>query len=727
MHIQFFKKDNFLKYREMYENLLFNSCDDISFQEFYKKYKNPNEQISSKSQIMYEKLYYVNDSINKMCDEKFLNKKNIYTRYDDVISLNKKSHKIWTDKPHNIKIQLKTHQLSTIYAMIYKELNNTIKIDTNTNSISNYKNRKKKHTSNINIGILSDNVGSGKTLSILALIAMVPISIPFFDTKSVNIINLCQKKINTLKNQRLIKSFKHFISQDVINIIFKYTTSYIKYKKINPDINLINENSYAKIGNVLSYKTYIPSNLIIVPHSLFYQWLKNIREYTNLKVYPIKTKRDKIDMELFMEYDIILCNANKYKTISEHSNNYKWSRVIIDEADTINLPNSPDISYDFLWFITTTHERLDEHKNIGFIKNTFRNLEYSLTYKIYKYLKKALVIETENNTIKDSFTGNIPKPIYINIECETPTWLEVIKDCVSNTILIKLNADDIDGVIKNLYTNTNDFETINIVQYSFVRLKQQIEMFNKKINEINREISPFSFLYISRYRENYKCYKKRRERYKKSKQDKENKLKLLRANILSYSLCFLCLNQIKSSNSIIKCCNLKFCKDCLQKHLSKYNECPSCFLPLYSKQIISNTYLTIQTKICNFDTKINNIIKIINNNPNSKFLIFSNYTFKKIINKLNINNISWKKLCGRPDIIRKIIENYSNGIIKVLMLNAKHYGSGLNLQMTTDIIMFHQMDDDTNIQIIGRAQRIGRKNQLKIHQLQYHHELECNI
>ena len=56
------------------------------------------------------------------------------------------------------------------------------------------------------------------------------------------------------------------------------------------------------------------------------------------------------------------------------------------------------------------------------------------------------------------------------------------------------------------------------------------------------------------------------------------------------------------------------------------------------------------------------------------------------------------------------------------MLNAKHYGSGLNLQMTTNIVMFHKMDENTNIQIIGRAQRIGRTSQLIIHKLLYEHE-----
>ena len=81
---------------------------------------------------------------------------------------------------------------------------------------------------------------------------------------------------------------------------------------------------------------------------------------TTLKVYSIRTKRDKMDIEIFKNHDIVLCNANKYNKLSQFCSKYKWSRVIIDEADTINLPNSTAISCHFLWFITTTFERLEE-------------------------------------------------------------------------------------------------------------------------------------------------------------------------------------------------------------------------------------------------------------------------------------------------------------------------------------------------------------------------------
>jgi hypothetical protein len=743
--VQTFKIYSFLKNKDImdenYLNILFKSCDDISFQEFYMRFTKQDYNESLKSHKIWYKLYSVNNFLKHFCNSNYLNQLNIYKKYDNVIALNKNSQKIWTNQPQNIKIKLKDHQLSTTYAMMYKELNNTIQmnVDTRTMHNSRYTSRNVKHTSNINIGILSDNVGSGKTLSVLSLISILPISIPYFDTKSENIIKLCQRNINTNKYKKLIKLLQNVITKDVIRIIYKYVFSYIDYIKYTP-MDLICENSYTRIQDISSnntsstHKIYMPSNLIIVPHSLFYQWLKDIKENTNLKVYPIRSKRDKIDMDLFMEYDIILCNANKYKIISEQSANYKWSRIIIDEADTINLPNSSNISYDFLWFITTTYDRLEEHKNIGFIKNTFRTLEYNTTYTIYKYLKRALVIETECCTIEDSFTGNIPKPIYIDIKCKTPLWLRVIKDCVSKTILIKLNAGDIDGAIKNLDSTSYSYESenINIFQYLLIRLKRQIETFSKRINNINIQLKQFKFFNLSRmnklrygnraYRCNKSVYETRLKRYTNYKNDKEFKLKILKDNISKYSLCLLCLNKIKEKSCILKCCNLKFCQDCINKYQTNYNKCPSCYSQIQDiKSYVNINLLTSENK-SKYDTKLYNLIKIIKSYEDGKFLIFSDYTFKKIINELDKNNISWKKLCGRPDVIRKLITDYTKGNIKVLMLNAKHYGSGLNLQMTTNIVMFHKMDENTNIQIIGRAQRVGRTSQLIIHKLLYEHE-----
>jgi SNF2 family DNA or RNA helicase len=53
----------------------------------------------------------------------------------------------------------------------------------------------------------------------------------------------------------------------------------------------------------------------------------------------------------------------------------------------------------------------------------------------------------------------------------------------------------------------------------------------------------------------------------------------------------------------------------------------------------------------------------------------------------------------------------------------KNYGCGLNIEKTTDIIMFHRFDNQAEQQLIGRAQRMGRTEPLKVHYLLYENEI----
>jgi hypothetical protein len=108
-----------------------------------------------------------------------------------------------------------------------------------------------------------------------------------------------------------------------------------------------------------------------------------------------------------------------------------------------------------------------------------------------------------------------------------------------------------------------------------------------------------------------------------------------------------------------------------------------------------------------------------------KFLIFTQFdnTFKEIEEKLETSSIISQRLIGTGAYISKTVERFNSGETKVLMLNAKHYGAGLNLQTCTDIIIYHKMTDEMEQQLVGRGQRLGRTSQLRVHRLCYDHEL----
>jgi hypothetical protein len=123
-------------------------------------------------------------------------------------------------------------------------------------------------------------------------------------------------------------------------------------------------------------------------------------------------------------------------------------------------------------------------------------------------------------------------------------------------------------------------------------------------------------------------------------------------------------------------------------------------------------------------SKQDNLINIIKKKKDGKFLIFSCYenTNDNIGKLLRDNNITYSKLLGSSGAINNIINKFNSKETSVLLLNAEYYGSGLNLQMATDIIIYHEMNKEMETQIIGRSQRIGRKEPLNIYYLLYENE-----
>lgn len=126
--------------------------------------------------------------------------------------------------------------------------------------------------------------------------------------------------------------------------------------------------------------------------------------------------------------------------------------------------------------------------------------------------------------------------------------------------------------------------------------------------------------------------------------------------------------------------------------------------------------------------KVGNLkILLTNRKPGSKFLIFSNYdnSFNDIHLTLAALNIKYAFLKGNGNVIKCMIDKYKSGDVDVLLVNTRHYGSGLNLENTTDIVMCHKFDSEIEKQVIGRAQRLGRTVPLNIWYFLYDNEIQA--
>jgi SNF2 family DNA or RNA helicase len=131
-------------------------------------------------------------------------------------------------------------------------------------------------------------------------------------------------------------------------------------------------------------------------------------------------------------------------------------------------------------------------------------------------------------------------------------------------------------------------------------------------------------------------------------------------------------------------------------------------------------------------SKYENMDKIFALNKDNavrKYLIFTEYEStlnSKITSILDKYGLTYGRIRGSSIAISNMVETYRrhDDEINVLLINSKYFGSGLNLENTSDIIILHKMQADIEMQVIGRAHRYGRKESLRVWKLYYQNEAE---
>ena len=733
------------------------------------------------------------------------NKNNFYDKFVSKI------HKKGTISPsgpliepkNNIKIKLKKHQQRSLYEMISRE---------------DYKYRLNDGP---NILMYCDNVGSGKSITILSLIAERPLVKSTWENKFYLPKRPVQGKINTAS---VVKAWNDMYTPS------NYFMSGFEYKNIS-------------IFN---------SNLMIIPHNIFNQWTNYIDNNTTLKSFTIGNRKQMrisrkemyvklnevhiviIKSTMFKDfinimdtyfgrtnivadkshvyYDSMLdkrkesimeCKSNvevgsvgyeedkpKYyipgtnlddKKFLGNNSGYMFQRVIVDEVDSITIPNFPYVMGKYIWFITSsvynimfpagkwsTYSTTSTAKKLssgisgtGFLKNMLMNSthhRYSEPYVSSKNTMRVFktIIRNNNDFIKDNMT--IPEMTKNYISCFTPSSIYAVSDAIDKKALQALNAGDIKTAIKYLGCDTGtEDDLLNIVSKNLkvesAKIKEKISELDKKINEELNKNEIIKLLISDSEREmgkndelvgdlkaeeieiNLKV-KKAIENINKSKDEwtaklnqNSNKLNGIKERVSNSENkdCGICASKMERP-SVTPCCHNLFCINCITTALQYSKECPFCRHPINIKDInvIVNSGSTINSdKSDRLPTKIEKLCQIISD-KSKRFMIFSEYdaTFNEISEKLNKDQIKYSLLKGSSGRINNIISKFTNRDINVLLLNSKNFGAGLNLQITDEIIIYHRMSTDLENQVIGRAQRMGRENPLVINYLCYETEIQ---
>ncbi len=369
--------------------------------------------------------------------------------------------------------------------------------------------------------------------------------------------------------------------------------------------------------------------------------------------------------------------------------------------------------FKFLWLITGTPTGLF-YGDRPFISKLFK-------YNCDIGIEKSFIFKNDEKFIEQSIV--LPHPKRLKIKCITPSELRIIKDVIPTHVLQMINAGNSDQAIKELNCNVDTNE--NIIQVITKKFIESID--NKKIEleaELKKTYPP------SAQMEHEKKISLIQNQIKKL----EEKINDIKKKIyeMNDEFCPVCMGEI-SNPAIVNCCNTCYCFECLAVSLGelKTSKCPKCSHHLKSEDIniISSESKNQEKpidKLKKYDLKdkMDVLIDLINGKPNGSFMVFANYaeTFNKIRTKLEEINIPYHILKGQASVVKNFIEDFKEKKVRVLMLNAEFFGAGMNLQMTTDLVMFHRFKPEMEEQIIGRAQRLGRKEALNVYYLLHDNE-----
>ncbi len=520
---------------------------------------------------------FVKDSVAKMVD----NHVDVHLNKDFSI----------IDYIPNLNIQLFPHQKTAVKACV----------DLENKRIINF--IRSNITLEYNAGILSEPVGSGKTLIILSTIIFnnVPRVLP-------DITGVFSNKDNT---------------------------AYVKRK----------------------FKKIIKCNLIFVGSSVLKQWETAITTYTKLKYFVVKSvlelrklfklmenneinnydliliKNGKITVDIKLPFDVELEPKNKsqvkyiYNLIA-NLRNYCWIRVVVDDFDTIGLPSDASIIPGiFTWYISSTRKKMVLRKEkdiIGNASDFLSNYNYGCSNIVYNHvLYSKLNVRNDVEFIKA--TTQIPNPkfhvaVFKNPNNKMISLISTIGGDEISRITEMLNADALNEAaealnikttsVKDIFKNLlgNKYEEyrkasilLDFIEYQIDKKESREPM--PKEGEYDKDDPTYKYgkkdLLDLRDIE-YKfpginsLLKETKEEYEKIKKDSNSAIERVKKN-LKTGECPVCKLNLEGCDklAIANCCNIVYCGGCSFKAQNLTNRssklegrCTNCRSPFKANDFI---------------------------------------------------------------------------------------------------------------------------------------------
>jgi SNF2 family DNA or RNA helicase len=434
----------------------------------------------------------------------------------------------------------------------------------------------------------------------------------------------------------------------------------------------------------ISFLKPMETTVIVVPVTLVDHWRSECLK-TDLVPLVIENKRhcEEINAE---NHRVIICNCNFFQTLLATNKTRAWKRIVFDEPHTMmNLPIDT-LPCNFLWLVTATPMEIFKKLRRSLFGNTIpENIE----------IFQKIIVKNNDDIVRESFS--MPNVFHQYYNSFHPVSY-IVRGIVSPAVQEMIDAGNIKGALYALgYSRKDEKNLYEVIQDRYQKkinlLKAQMELADSSSerDRLSEKISVQSVRLeemISRTRE---CLR---------------------------SDCPVCM-QSMSEPIMSMCCQNIICAGCCVKWTSTGNgNCPFCRQHMVTKNLVvvdgeSSSKVTFRNR-----TQI--VLDILEKiGEAGRVIIYSNHdeSFAGLKEVLNERGVTWNDLKGKRETRDRSLTSFREGSTRVLILNSQVNSSGFNLPETTDVIFYHKIPETVELQVLGRALRIGRKIVLNIHHI----------
>lgn len=514
----------------------------------------------------------------------------------------------------------------------------------------------------------------------------------------------------------------------------------------------------------------LPVTIVVIPHTLFNQWNEYVARFGGgMRCLAISRQKHFGDMADLDQYDVVLVTSTFHNRLAIRLFGKRVRRVVYDEADSLNIASCMQIDAAFHWFATASYSNLQYPagsgwwghsrmqtgvRSSGFIRQVFSELYSS---HLGRQAIKPLILRNRPEFVDASI--QLPEPVVHIIHCRTPISIRVLNGFVDNAVIQRLNAGDVEAAVQQINPQNRGSEA-NIVSVLLDKLTR---------NEHNlvQRVQLMSELRFESPEERDAEDARLRAQLSEVRAHMDN----IRERVQQSNTCGICYEEMvvvdrsRLSKTVVPCCSNSFCFMCINRWLMQRSSCPMCKTSLAVDDLLvvdandherDEILLARQLQGTRVSTppepetaaersgvsvsashnKIENLEAILRgrlhnrpaDEPRAKIMLFVAFDNDATVNRwlsplLESLGIRWRFLKGNHNVTAATEREYRHGSVDMLLVNTNNYGSGLNCENTTDVIMMNKFDSDIEQQVIGRAQRIGRASPLNIWYLVFENEV----